>query len=109
MLQGREVIFTEGDIWWISEERAAKLHEVKSTFLPCSIRDFDLDFSSKGRIRMRAVARAKLNNFNQLTHNYIENKKKWKKFWKKNLNKQFWKKKFEKIILEKNNSKRKYW
>ena len=49
-----------------------KVHEAKSTFLPYSIRYFSPDFSRKNRIRMRAMARAKLTIFNQLTHIYIK-------------------------------------
>ena len=38
-------IVAEGYICYTSETRAAKSHEVKSTFLPCSIRYFSPDFS----------------------------------------------------------------
>ena len=62
----------ESNICCSSEARAAKSHEVKSTFLPCNIRYFSPDFSWKGHIRTRAIARAKL-TINQLSHNCIWN------------------------------------
>ena len=65
-------------IYYVTREERVRfslrviLHEVKSTFLPCSIRYFSPDFSWKDRIRMREIARAKLTIFNQLTHNCIK-------------------------------------
>ena len=66
-------MLTERNICCTSEARAAKIHEMKSTFLTCSIRYFFPDFRRKGRIRMSAMARAKLTIFNQLKHSYIKN------------------------------------
>ena len=60
MLQGRNV----SDF-----NQVTKLHSVKLTFLPCSIRYFSSGFNWKGRIRMRAMARARFIIFNQLMQN----------------------------------------
>ena len=66
MLQGRNREVSDFrrtyNICYTSEARAAELHEVKSTFLPSSMRHFSPDFSWKGRII-----------FDQFTNNYIKN------------------------------------
>ena len=99
-------------VYYATREESKRFVIVKLIFLSCRIRYFFPDFSWKGSIRVRAMARVKLTIFNQFTHNQIINngcnivvkkrrflqKKIWKKRWR---NKVWWKKMLETILTNK--------